>query len=238
MSRHFLHQCAKCHHQASVTAGTIFEHTKLPLPKWYAAIYLMSSDKGGISATRLAHMIGVTWRSAQRMLRKLRTAMGDRDERYRLRGLVEVVDDAFIGGKRSGKRGRGAAGKTPVLVAVEHRDKGAGFLAVNHQQLTQCLEPTAAVRSDAYSALNILAQHCQQQAQVTTPQQADKWLPMVHIVIANLKRFLLGTFHGVSGRYLHEYIFEFVYRFNRHSWEDQLSRRLLNATANHATVSL
>ena len=87
----------------------------------------MSSDKGGISATRLAHMIGVTWRSAQRMLRKLRTAMGDRDERYRLRGLVEVVDDAFIGGKRSGKRGRGAAGKTPVLVAVEHRDKGAGF---------------------------------------------------------------------------------------------------------------
>ena len=108
-------------------------------------------------------------------LRKLRTAMGDRDERYRLRGLVEVVDDAFIGGKRSGKRGRGAAGKTPVLVAVEHRGKGAGFLAVNHQQLTQCLEPTATVRSDAYSALNILAQHCQQQAQVTTPQQAGPW---------------------------------------------------------------
>ena len=110
-------------------------------------------------------MIGVTWRSAQRMLRKLRTNMGERrNEKYRLRGLIEV-DDAFIAGKRE----RGAAGKTPVLLAVERRGEGAGFLAakviqnVNHQpvqQFTQCLEPTATVRSDAYPSLNILMQHC------------------------------------------------------------------------------
>ena len=68
---------------------------------------------------RLSNMIGVTWRSAQRTLRKLRTAMGDRDEPYRLRGLVEV-DDAFIGGKQPVKRGREAAAKTPILVVVEH----------------------------------------------------------------------------------------------------------------------
>ena len=246
LTRHFLHQCGKCHHQASVTATTLFEHTKLPLPKWFAAIYLMSSDKGGISAMRLSNMIGVTWRSAQRMLRKLRTAMGDRDEPYRLRGLVEV-DDAFIGGKQPGKRGRGAAGKTPILVAVEHRTKGAGFLAmkvierVNHQQVqqfTKCLQPTATVRSDAYPALNILAQHCEHHAQVTPPQQAGKWLPRVHTVISNLKRFLLGTFHGVSGRYLHEYLCEFVYRFNRRLWQNQLPRRLLNAAANHVAVPI
>ena len=135
--------------------------------------------------------------------------------------MVEV-DDAFIGGKRPGKRGRGTAGKTPVLLAVERRGEGAGLLAtkaienVNHrqvQQLIQCLEPTATVRSDAYPSLNILAQHCESQAKVVPPQQVGKWLPMVHIVIANLKRFLLGTFNGVSGHYLHQYVFEFVYRF-------------------------
>ena len=103
LSRHTLHQCSQCKHQTSVTAGTLFENTKLPLPKWFAAIYLMSADKGGVSATRLAQMIGVTWRSAQLMLRKLRQAMGDRDQAYLLRGLIEI-DDAFVGGKRSGKR--------------------------------------------------------------------------------------------------------------------------------------
>ena len=80
-----------------------------------------------ICTSRLSQMIGVTWSSAQRMLHKLRTSMGDRDEKYRLRGLVQV-DDAFIVSKRLAKRGRRTAGKTPALLAVEHRDEGAGFL--------------------------------------------------------------------------------------------------------------
>ena len=97
LSRHYLHQCTQCRLQASVTAGTVFEHTKPPLPKWFAAIYLMSSDKGGISATRLSQMVGISWTTAQTA-----KAMSDRDQPYRLSGLVEV-DDAFIRGKRRGK---------------------------------------------------------------------------------------------------------------------------------------
>ena len=227
-----------------MTASTLFENTKLPLPKWFAAIYLMSSDKGGISATRLAEMIEVNWRSAQLMLHKLRKAMGDREQAYLLRGLVEIVD-AFIGGKRSGKRGRGAQGKTPVLLAVERRGEGSGYMAakvlerVDHQQvkqITQSLDASATVRSDAYPSLNIIGQHCAHEAKVTPPEQTAQWLPKVHLVISNLKRFLLGTFHGVSATYLHEYINEFVYRFNRRQWQSQLPQRLLNAAANHAKV--
>ena len=75
LSRRRLRQCARCRHQVSVTAGTVFEHTKLPLPKWFAAIYLMATDKGGISALRLSKLIGVSWPTAQSMLRKLRRAM-------------------------------------------------------------------------------------------------------------------------------------------------------------------
>ncbi|HYW76787.1 MAG TPA: IS1595 family transposase, partial [Gammaproteobacteria bacterium] len=122
------YQCAQCRYQISVTAGTVFHSTHLPLPKWFAAIYLMSADKGGISALRLSKLIGVSWPSAYQMLRLLRRAMADRDRSYWLSGLVEV-DDALVGGRRAGKRGRGAAGKTPVLLAVENHGAHAGYLA-------------------------------------------------------------------------------------------------------------
>ena len=104
LKRYHLHQCAKCRHKTLVTVGTVFEYIRVPLTKWFAAIYLMSADKGGISALRLSKVIGVSWPTAQSMLRKLRHAMGDRDRRYRLKGLVEV-DDALVGGRR----GRGAS---------------------------------------------------------------------------------------------------------------------------------
>jgi len=120
-----LHQCSRCFHQVSVTAGTLFHSTKLPLVRWFWAIYLASADKGGISALRLATFLGVSWLTAHRMLRKIRAAMGDRDRGYKLTDFIEL-DDAYVGGKRSGgKRGRGAEGKRPVLFAVEKREKGA-----------------------------------------------------------------------------------------------------------------
>ena len=84
------------------------------MTKWFAAIYLMTTDKGGLSAERMRKMIGVRWRSAQRMLDKLRATMADRDFDYLLTGVVEV-DDCMIGGKsRQGQRGRGSENKRPV----------------------------------------------------------------------------------------------------------------------------
>src|SRR5699024_11868760 len=96
------------------TAATVFHRTNIPLPKWFAALYLMAADKGGISALRLSKLIGVSWSTAHFMLRRLRRAMADRDSIYRLSGLIEV-DDALVGGRQPGKRGRGAEGKVPVL---------------------------------------------------------------------------------------------------------------------------
>lgn len=120
-----IYECKQCHYQTSVTAGTIFHSTNLSLVQWFWAIYFVASDKGGISATRLAKHICVSWLTARRMLQKIRTAMGHRDSIYRLQDLIEM-DDAFIGGKRSGdKRGRGAAGKVAVLFSVENKGQKA-----------------------------------------------------------------------------------------------------------------
>jgi len=176
------------------------------------------------------------------MLRKLRTAMGDRDGQYCLSGLIEV-DDAYLGGKR----GRGTAGKTPVMAGVERRADQSGFGTVqvvekiDHaavKQFAERIEPRATVRSDAYPALNILSEHCEPEARVTPPEKAGQWRPQVHMVIGNLKRFLWGTFHGVSATYLQEYIDEFVYRFNRRWWEEQIPQRLLHAATHHPAVIL
>lgn len=176
-SRH-LYQCAQCRHQVSITADTLFHATKIPLVKWFWAIYLMASDKGGLSALRAAKHLGVSWISARTMLRKIRQAMAHRDSIYRLANLIEL-DDTVVGGKRSGKRGRGAEGKRPVLVAVETREKGAGFVAMQAVNsvctdsvglfLARHLRAGQTVKTDALPALNVVAKqhtHCKK---VTPP---------------------------------------------------------------------
>ena len=114
-----LQQCNRCQRQTSITAGTIFESTKLPLTVWFQAMYLMTQNKKGISAMALHRQLGISYNAAWRMKHKLMQVMLERDEGKPLTGFIEV-DDAYLGGERSGgKRGRGAAGKTPFIAAVE-----------------------------------------------------------------------------------------------------------------------
>ncbi len=239
------YECAGCYRQSTVTSGTLFHATKLPLTKWFWAIYWISSDKGGISALRLSKLIGVSWRSAYRVLRVLRTAMGDRDTLYRLTDIIEF-DDALIGGKKPGKRGRGAEGKVSILVACENRNGRPGFLAMEavnpvnmtniHDFAARRIKAGQTVRSDALPANNGLAVHVDHIAQITPPEMANEWLPWVHIAIANLKRFLLGTYHGTSKRYLQDYLNEFCYRFNRRFWEAEIPNRLIRLCLQHRPV--
>ncbi len=240
-----VYQCSQCRHQVSITADTLFHSTNLPLVKWFWAIYLMASDKGGISALRLSKQIGVSWPTARNMLKKIRTAMAHRDSLYRLEQVIEF-DDTYVGGKRPGKRGRGAAGKKPVLVAVETRGKKVGFMAMEavetvskktvREFLHYRLKPGQTVRTDAFPALNSVNETQLHQKKVTPAEEASNWLPRVHMMIGNMKKFLNGTFHGVSLIYLQEYLDEFCYRFNRRFWEPELPLRLLNACLAHAPV--
>lgn len=231
------YECARCHRQTYVTSGTVFSGSRVALTKWFWTLYLVSADKGGISALRLSKIIGVRWRTAYNMLRALRAAMADRDSRYRLTELVEV-DDAYVGANKTGKAGRGG-GRTPVLVAIEKNAAGKpGFVAIEAlDSLAKAniidfarrrLHPDAVCHTDAFPSLSGLAVQVTHIARITPPEEADHWLPWVHILIANLKRFLLGTFHGaVRPHRLQEYIDEFVYRFNRRYWEEQIPNRLL-----------
>ena len=115
-----LFQCNRCKKQVRLTAGTVFQDTKLPLTAWFTAIYHLAQGKNGISSIELARRLGVKRQTAWLIKHKLMRAMGAREaEKPKLAGRVEV-DDAYLGGERpGGKRGRGAAGKTPIVAAVE-----------------------------------------------------------------------------------------------------------------------
>ena len=135
-------------------------------------------------------------------------------------------------------------GKKPVLVAVERRDKQDGFLAAEvvdevfkdsvHNFLNRHIQPGQEIRTDVFPALNTISESHTHKKIVIPPEKAANWLPLVHIVIGNLKTFLNGTFHGVSRQYLQEYVAEFCYRFNRRFCEYELPMRLLKAFLAHS----
>ena len=232
-------QCSKCQYQASLTSSTVFHKTRTPLVKWFWAIYLVSQDKGGVSAMRLSKQLDLGYKTAWLILHKIRNAMGQRDSRYTLSGFIEM-DDAFFGGARGGKRGRGAANKSTVLVMVESKEEHAGFISMQivdsmkhidiEPVIKKKIEPKQTIRTDGYKSFQYLANSGPKHIGTPVPpKQAAEDLPWVHIAISNAKRFVLGTYHGVSHKHLQRYLDEFCYRFNRRSWEKQLTSRLLTA---------
>ena len=120
--------CPKCDHQVALIAGTVFEHTRLSLPKWFAAVYLIGSDNGGNSVQRISEMTGVTWPTAYRMLRNFRQSKRNRNCGAWFEGLAEV-DDTFLGGHKPSKKGCGAVGKKLLTFAVGQLENSMCFIA-------------------------------------------------------------------------------------------------------------
>jgi transposase-like protein len=216
-----LYECSSCHYQLSVIAGTIFQDSHKPLMVWFRAIWWLTGQKNGASALGLKRMLGLgSYRTAWTWLHKLRRAMV-RPGRDNLSGIVEV-DETFIGGKKPGKRGRGAAGKVLVGIAVE--DKGGkgigrvrlGILAdASGETLSAFVKDRimigSTIRTDdwlGYTNLESIGyQH------VSTKKND---LKLAHLVASLLKRWLLGTHQGaVSHEHLAYYLDEFTFRFNR-----------------------
>lgn len=115
-----VYACEFCGHSVSPSAGTIFHKSETPLRSWFYAMFLMASTRCGISAKQLERELGVTYKTAWRMFKQIRSLMDEKSNPFN--GSIEV-DETYIGGKRGGTRGRGAEGKTPV-VGLAHRDEG------------------------------------------------------------------------------------------------------------------
>jgi transposase-like protein len=163
MTDRALYHCRACHHQTSVTAGTLFTDTHLPLRLWFEATWHMTSQKYGASALGLQRVLGLgSYRTAWNLLHKFRRAMV-RPGRDRLDGEVEV-DETFIGGPRAGKRGRGAEGKALVVIAAQAAEQKIGRIRMLRvadasgpsleAAVAQMVAPRARVRTDDWNGYN------------------------------------------------------------------------------------
>jgi len=249
LAKRSLVECCACHRQTSVTAGTVFHRLRSPLWKWFWAMYQIAQDKKGIAAIELAKQVSVSYGTAWLMLHKLRRAMRRRDERYVLRGVVEV-DEAYVGGKSEGTRGRGAEKKTVVAVALELRADGKpGYVSMRSiaradgHSLRKFAEGKIAkgstLKTDGWGAYRLVAKAgYEHEATVSgSGKAAVQKFPWLHTFIANLKRMLLGTYHSVSPKHLDGYLAEFDYRANRRWLEPKLFDRLVEAAVGAKAVT-
>ena len=213
--------CRACGTQTSVTAGTLFHRTRLPLPVWFRAIWHVTSQKYGANALGLQRVLGLSYETAWQWLHKLRRAMV-RPGRDQLAGCVQV-DETFVGGrKKPGKRGRGAAGKSLVAIAAEDKSpKGIGRIRL--QVLPDAsaaslarfagatIAPGSVIATDDWAAYGPLASRG-----YTHRVLPPKALVLPHLVASLVKRWLLGTYQGaVKPTHLAYYLDEFTFRFNR-----------------------
>jgi transposase-like protein len=223
-----LWECSGCHRQTSVTAGTIFQDSRLPLTLWFRAVWWVTSQKNGVSAMGLQRVLGVkSYKTAWTMLHKLRHAMV-RPGRDRLQGRVEV-DEAFVGGEEEGVHGCQTESKAMIAVAVEEDGDGIGRIRMRcipdasaeslMPFIEDSVEPGSVVHTDGwmgYQPLNGKDYRHKITFLTRNSKTASELMPRVHLAVALLKRWLLGTHQGgVSVEHLNAYLDEFTFRFNR-----------------------
>jgi transposase-like protein len=251
--------CDSCNYQFSVTAGTIFHDSHLPLPKWFAAIYLICESKKGMSALQLKRTLKVAYKTAWYLCHRIREAVKDADTSL-LSGFVEV-DETYVGGKaknmhadvRARKiQGRGASGKAMVLGAIERGgqvrlDSG---LTASRETLKAFIaakiadEATGIMTDDcpAYEGCgdaNTLHQ--------SVNHSAKEWVRgNVHTntmegVWSLFKRSIIGSYHQISVKHLDRYLDELEFRFNNRNnpylFRDALLRLISSSNLEYKTLT-
>jgi ISXO2-like transposase domain/Transposase zinc-ribbon domain len=201
-------QCRACRHQTSLTAGTIFHATKLPLTAWFLAMWLIASAKNGISSVELGRRLGIKQTNAWAVKQKVMHVMAEREGKRRLEGRVEM-DDVYLGGHRPGKRGRGAAGKQPFVAAIstsdERRPRKIKLLPVKgfrekevKRLISEHLASTSRLVTDGLRCWTAAAEAGLEHRAIVTGsgKRAAGWSPFkwVNTTLGNVKAAITGTY--------------------------------------------
>jgi len=244
-------ECIDCHTETTITNGTIFHKSTKPLLIWFHAIWWIVAQKNGVSAKGLQKILGLgSYRTSWTWLHKFRRLMV-LSGRSKLHGIVEV-DEVFLGGKKSGKRGRGAEGKSLIAVAIEVLGKKTGrvrlakipdasSLSLNGF-IESNVEKTTKIITDEWPGYNEIERkgfiHETQKA--TAKDEEQEVLPNVHRIASLLKRWLLGTHQSyLNKNKLEYYLDEFVFRYNRRTSKSRglLFLRLIEQAVNTIPIS-
>jgi transposase-like protein len=224
-------QCHQCRRQTTLTSGTIFEATKLPLRLWFLAMYWLTQTKNNVAALELRRVLGVCYRTAWRLKHKLLQVMVEAEADRRLGVRVEI-DDAYLGGERTGgKRGRGSENKVPFVAAVETTVDGRPlWLVVSRVSAfsgaeieawaKRHLAASTVVVSDGLACFKAVEKaECVHDENIVGNGRKSVEMPCftwVNTVLGNLKTALSGTYHAFDfDKYGTRYLAEAQYRFNR-----------------------
>ena len=243
--------CNKCRHRFSVTSGTVFNDSHLPLTKWFAAVYLLCEAKKGMSALQLKRTLGVAQKTAWYLCHRIRAAMVDPDA-VPLTGTVEA-DETYIGGKVRG-RGHGYKGnKTAVIGAVQRGGKlrvRALDVPPNKDNVRRFLKETVddsagAIYTDESNLYGDLSDRNTRHERVRHAQEewvrGDVHTQSIESAWSLFDRAVIGSYHKVSKKHLPAYLQEFEYRFNNRSnpylFRDVLLRLIENDSLTYKALT-
>ena len=228
--------CQDCGHHIFPCVGTIFEKSRTSLTSWFFAMYLMTSTRHGVAAKEIERQIGCTYKTAWRMCHEIRKLMAQADNDDPLSGHVEI-DETYVGGKRRGKRGRGAAGKTIVLGMVERAGNVRAGPVPNVRRAT--LEPViyanvqrgSVVSTDELASYKKLREAPFRHGSVN--HSKGEYVRGIHHVNSmegywsRLKNSIRGTHVHVSSKHLWKYVSEFSFRYNMRQQPAAMFDRLI-----------
>lgn len=226
--------CTACGHHLHPTAGTIFHKSSTSLQLWFYAMYLMTSTRCGISAKQLERELGVTYKTAWRMAHLIRNELMTQDDTP-MSGPVEA-DETYIGGKRRGRRGRGALGKTPVLGVVQRGGRVMATTVPNVKRSTlmpkviERVLPESVIFTDELSSYTGLDKSGYYHRRIAHSAgvyvSGDIHTNTIEGFWSLVKRGISGVYHSVSAKHLQSYLDEYAWRYN-HRHEDQSLFELL-----------
>ena len=248
-------RCRKCRKNTGLTVGTVMERSHTPLNVWFWAAYLVASQTPGMSAVQFQRQLGLSrYETAFQILHKLRSGMV-RPNQDRIGGQPKnhvEVDETWVGGRTRGE-GRGVHHKVLVSCAIEVRHRKPGTKLDNRKNgryagrvrlavvfdrsaeslcgfVESAVAPGSLIVTDDWSGYAGLGKRGYEHfsvAECGDPEVAEKYLPIIHLVFANLKTWLIGIHHGVSHQHLQAYLNEFTFRFNRRFYPFNAFRSLL-----------
>ena len=254
-------KCKKCGARTPLKSGTVLENTKLPVRYWFIAMHLITSTKKTFSALELQRQLGHKYyEPIWAMLHKLRIIMGKRDDQYYLTENIEL-DEGFFevaleNKEETLKRGRGSQRQAKVLVMTSQKTIKAKEQKPNKKtsklkfikmkvldslnaknidtQVVEQIHPRSTIKTDGFRSYTNLKNYVKRHvSQVVPSNEASKFLPWVHTMIANAKRNLLGIHHMMSIEYIQNYLNEFCYKVNRRYYGEDIFERLLIASASN-----
>ena len=217
-------QCNSCHGNFTVTVGTLFERSKVPLNKWMLASYLIAASKKGMSAHQLHRMLGVTYKTAWFMMHRIRAAMVDDSSPLGGPGMIVEADEAFVGGKQGNRAYRKAAPKKKVVALIERGGRARSFHIANihantvRGALVTNIDRASTLMTDEariyWSVGKEFARHGHTLHAGRNYAKGDIHSNSAENFFSILKRGVIGTYHHWSEAHMHRYLAEFDFRYS------------------------